>query len=401
MRLACAPPPTCSHTKRPHMRQATRRSDASCPLVGNFDECALANRCHHNIGRGARQAHTDFFARPMPRVACSSVAALQAKAPAGTTIASAVLELDDGHPGTHAATVATQALTRAFYGEGPRHWYFNGCSNGARWRSAAMPLRSGNRAVQVRRRGGLPDEASGRLGSLDLRAYEDARRAHHSWFPRRTRRRAHGPTNPDLTAFKQRRDKLLKCHGWPARRSAPMARPMTTNRSSRRPAASSKPMSSCACFWRPACITSLPRRPGSGRFRQPDGARALGGARRRTETAPPHPLDRRQGGADPSALPGAGGGPLCGHRQHRRRGEFPLRAGLRGLDRTNFAPIFRQPPGTRPTLRHKRVGRRGIRPRRTIAVLPQGPLHGALSHGRRDLHYNPRPPFFAVFEDRW
>jgi feruloyl esterase len=41
-------------------------------------------------------------------------------------------ELDYGHRGTHAATVATKALTRVYYGETPRYAYFNGCSNGGR-----------------------------------------------------------------------------------------------------------------------------------------------------------------------------------------------------------------------------------------------------------------------------
>ena len=41
-------------------------------------------------------------------------------------------EIDYGHRGTHAATVATKELTRAFYGEPARYAYFNGCSNGGR-----------------------------------------------------------------------------------------------------------------------------------------------------------------------------------------------------------------------------------------------------------------------------
>lgn len=41
-------------------------------------------------------------------------------------------ELDYGHRGTHAATVATKELTRAFFGDAPRYAYFNGCSNGGR-----------------------------------------------------------------------------------------------------------------------------------------------------------------------------------------------------------------------------------------------------------------------------
>ena len=91
------------------------------------------------------------------------------------------------------------------------------------------------------------------------------------------------PTNPDLTAFKQRRGKLLMYHGWAGDQHGTID---NYQQVARRPAASSKPMSSCACFWRPAA--SWPRRPGSGRFRQPDGVRALVGARRRTETAPRH-----------------------------------------------------------------------------------------------------------------
>lgn len=41
-------------------------------------------------------------------------------------------ELDYGHRGTHVAAVATQALTKSFYGKKPAYRYFNGCSNGGR-----------------------------------------------------------------------------------------------------------------------------------------------------------------------------------------------------------------------------------------------------------------------------
>jgi feruloyl esterase len=41
-------------------------------------------------------------------------------------------EIDYGHRGTHAATVATKELTRAFFSNAPRYAYFNGCSNGGR-----------------------------------------------------------------------------------------------------------------------------------------------------------------------------------------------------------------------------------------------------------------------------
>lgn len=41
-------------------------------------------------------------------------------------------EIDYGHRGTHVATVATQALTRAYFGQPARYAYFSGCSNGGR-----------------------------------------------------------------------------------------------------------------------------------------------------------------------------------------------------------------------------------------------------------------------------
>lgn len=41
-------------------------------------------------------------------------------------------ELDYGHRGTHVAAVATQAVTKSFYGKKPTYRYFNGCSNGGR-----------------------------------------------------------------------------------------------------------------------------------------------------------------------------------------------------------------------------------------------------------------------------
>ena len=41
-------------------------------------------------------------------------------------------EIDYGYRGTHVATVATKALTAAFYARPPQHAYFNGCSNGGR-----------------------------------------------------------------------------------------------------------------------------------------------------------------------------------------------------------------------------------------------------------------------------
>jgi feruloyl esterase len=41
-------------------------------------------------------------------------------------------ELDYGHRGTHAATVATKAIAKAFFGDAPDYSYFNGCSNGGR-----------------------------------------------------------------------------------------------------------------------------------------------------------------------------------------------------------------------------------------------------------------------------
>jgi feruloyl esterase len=41
-------------------------------------------------------------------------------------------EIDYGHRGTHVATVATKALTTAYYTRQPQHAYFQGCSNGGR-----------------------------------------------------------------------------------------------------------------------------------------------------------------------------------------------------------------------------------------------------------------------------
>ncbi|HET9396521.1 MAG TPA: tannase/feruloyl esterase family alpha/beta hydrolase, partial [Nitrospiraceae bacterium] len=41
-------------------------------------------------------------------------------------------EIDYGHRGTHVSTVATKALTRAYFNTAPRYAYFNGCSNGGR-----------------------------------------------------------------------------------------------------------------------------------------------------------------------------------------------------------------------------------------------------------------------------
>ena len=41
-------------------------------------------------------------------------------------------EIDYGHRGTHVSTVASKALTAAFYGKPPAHAYFSGCSNGGR-----------------------------------------------------------------------------------------------------------------------------------------------------------------------------------------------------------------------------------------------------------------------------
>jgi feruloyl esterase len=41
-------------------------------------------------------------------------------------------EIDYGHRGTHAATVAAKAVTAAYFGKPPAHSYFNGCSNGGR-----------------------------------------------------------------------------------------------------------------------------------------------------------------------------------------------------------------------------------------------------------------------------
>lgn len=41
-------------------------------------------------------------------------------------------EIDYGHRGTHVSAVATQALTKSFYGKKPSYRYFNGCSNGGR-----------------------------------------------------------------------------------------------------------------------------------------------------------------------------------------------------------------------------------------------------------------------------
>jgi feruloyl esterase len=41
-------------------------------------------------------------------------------------------EVDYGHRGTHVTAVAGKELTAAFYGQAPRHAYFNGCSNGGR-----------------------------------------------------------------------------------------------------------------------------------------------------------------------------------------------------------------------------------------------------------------------------
>jgi len=41
-------------------------------------------------------------------------------------------EIDYGHRGTHVATVASKAVTQAFYDKAPEYAYFNGCSNGGR-----------------------------------------------------------------------------------------------------------------------------------------------------------------------------------------------------------------------------------------------------------------------------
>jgi len=41
-------------------------------------------------------------------------------------------EIDYGHRGTHVSAVATQSLTKSFYGKKPTYRYFNGCSNGGR-----------------------------------------------------------------------------------------------------------------------------------------------------------------------------------------------------------------------------------------------------------------------------
>jgi feruloyl esterase len=41
-------------------------------------------------------------------------------------------EIDYGYRGTHVTAVATQQLTRAYYGSKPSYRYFNGCSNGGR-----------------------------------------------------------------------------------------------------------------------------------------------------------------------------------------------------------------------------------------------------------------------------
>jgi feruloyl esterase len=41
-------------------------------------------------------------------------------------------EIDYGHRGTHVSAVASQALTKSFYGKKPSYRYFNGCSNGGR-----------------------------------------------------------------------------------------------------------------------------------------------------------------------------------------------------------------------------------------------------------------------------
>jgi feruloyl esterase len=41
-------------------------------------------------------------------------------------------KLDYAHRGTHVTAVAAKALSQAYYGDAPRHAYFNGCSNGGR-----------------------------------------------------------------------------------------------------------------------------------------------------------------------------------------------------------------------------------------------------------------------------
>ncbi len=41
-------------------------------------------------------------------------------------------KIDYGHRGTHVTAVAAKALTASYFGEQPRHSYFNGCSNGGR-----------------------------------------------------------------------------------------------------------------------------------------------------------------------------------------------------------------------------------------------------------------------------
>ena len=177
----------------------------------------------------------------------------------------------------------------------------------------------------------------------------------------------------DLSPFKKRGGKLLMYTGW----VDPVVPPQDTAPYYEAVAKTMGGMTTDAGLLPPlhgAGHGPLRGGPGPNQFDALDGARAMGGERRRAGDAGRLAQQQRQGRPDAAALRLPAGGALQGHRQHRRCGELRLRragAGRASVPHPQLTVTSRsesassQPPPARPD------GQR-IRSRVAIARAPGG-----------------------------